>query len=124
MPFRDDLNELWEDAIRNTVASLSLNAVRADETYGVGPIMKDIWTQIVRSRILIADLTGKKSNVFYELGLAHALERDVVLLSQSMDDVPFDLRHLRVIVYQSTGRGLEVLKQTLRRTLSELTGLS
>ena len=49
--------------------------------------------------MMLADLTGKNANVLYELGLAHAIDKPVVLLSQSMDDVPFDLRALRVITY-------------------------
>ena len=48
---------------------------------------------------MLADLTGKNPNVFYELGLAHAARKPVLLVTQSMDDVPFDLRALRVIVY-------------------------
>jgi len=94
MPFGGQLDEAWEDVIRTTVSGVGLKPVRADGIYGTGAIMRDVWIQIVRSRILVADLTGKNPNVFYELGLAHALGRDVVLLSQSMDDVPFDLRHL------------------------------
>lgn len=51
--------------------------------------------------MLLADLTGKNANVFYELGLAHAAINSVVLTVNSIDDVPFDLRHLRVITYDT-----------------------
>jgi hypothetical protein len=47
-------------------------------------------------------MTTKNPNVFYELGLAHALEKPVVLVSSNQDDVPFDLRHIRVILYDQT----------------------
>lgn len=49
--------------------------------------------------MLIAELTERNANVFYELGLAHALSKPVILLSQTIDDVPFDLRGIRVILY-------------------------
>ena len=49
--------------------------------------------------MLVAELTTKNPNVFYELGLAHALRKPVVLVSSNEEDVPFDLRHIRVIVY-------------------------
>jgi hypothetical protein len=48
---------------------------------------------------LLADLSGKNANVFYELGLAHAAPKPVVFTSSNTEDVPFDLRHLRVIIY-------------------------
>jgi hypothetical protein len=48
---------------------------------------------------LLADLTGKNPNVFYELGLAHALAKPVIMVAESMDDIPFDLRALRIILY-------------------------
>ncbi len=47
-------------------------------------------------------MTSKNANVFYELGLAHALEKPVVLVSSNEEDVPFDLRHIRVILYDQT----------------------
>jgi len=47
--------------------------------------------------VLLADLTGKNPNVFYELGLAHALAKPVILIAETLDDIPFDLRALRVI---------------------------
>ena len=50
--------------------------------------------------MLLADLTDKNANVFYELGLAHAAFKPVVFTTSKIEDVPFDLRHLRVIVYE------------------------
>ena len=73
--------------------------VRADELFHTGSVVEQIWEQITKSRILLAELTGKNANVFYELGLAHAAVKPVVFISANVDDVPFDLRHLRVIIY-------------------------
>ena len=61
--------------------------------------MHDIWDAVSASRVLLADLTNKNANVFYELGLAHAAKKPVLMLTQSIEDVPFDLRALRVIPY-------------------------
>lgn len=44
-------------------------------------------------------MTDRNPNVFYELGLAHAISKPVILISKSIDDVPFDLRSIRVLVY-------------------------
>ncbi|MEP6697900.1 MAG: hypothetical protein ABJA34_13630 [Pseudonocardiales bacterium] len=61
--------------------------------------MDQIWRGIRAAKILVAELTTKNPNVFYELGLAHALEKPVVLVSSNQEDVPFDLRHIRVVLY-------------------------
>ena len=73
---------------------------RADELFSTGSVVEQIWEQISKARVLLADLTGKNANVFYELGLSHAAKKPVVFTAAAVDDVPFDLRHLRVIVYE------------------------
>jgi hypothetical protein len=52
-------------------------------------------------------MSGKSPNVFYELGLAHAVGRPAILVANSEEDIPFDLRHIRVIVYDYTSAGWE-----------------
>ena len=73
--------------------------MRADELFTTGSIVEQIWDQITKAALLLADLSGKNANVFYELGLAHAARKPVVFTSSNVEDVPFDLRHLRVIIY-------------------------
>jgi nucleoside 2-deoxyribosyltransferase len=70
--------------------------------FGAGKIIDQIWRGIQSARVLVAELTTKNPNVFYELGLAHALRKPVILVSSNQDDVPFDLRHIRVILYDQT----------------------
>jgi hypothetical protein len=113
MPFLQEFDEVWQDTIRPTVQQLGLQCYRADNIYGPGVVVHDIWENIASSKLLIADLTGKNPNVFYELGLAHAIEKNVILISRTLDDVPFDLRHHRVVVYSVSGRGLAKLRTDL-----------
>lgn len=61
--------------------------------------MEQIWEQIQNASVLLAELTGKNPNVFYELGLSHASLKPVVFLTADLNDVPFDLRHLRIVKY-------------------------
>ncbi len=67
--------------------------------FKTGKIVDQIWLGIHSAKVLVAELTGRNSNVFYELGLAHALQKPVVLVSSNEDDVPFDVQHIRVIYY-------------------------
>lgn len=75
---------------------------------------------ICKSSVVICDLTGKNANVFYEAGIAHSLGKDVILITQSADDVPFDLRHLRYIQYLNNGEGLQQLTAKVTDRLETL----
>jgi hypothetical protein len=99
-PFGGALGGYYESIFKPAIEQAGLVAVRADaEIFGTGKIMDQIWRGIKAASVLVAELTSKNPNVFYELGLAHALEKPVVLVSSNQEDVPFDLRHIRVILY-------------------------
>jgi hypothetical protein len=89
----------YRDVFSPAIKDAGLEPVRADELFSTGTVIEQIWEQIRRAKVLLADLTGKNANVFYELGLAHAKRKPVVFTSGKLEDVPFDLRHLRVIIY-------------------------
>jgi hypothetical protein len=120
MPFLEELSPVFEDHIKPTVTSQSLSCIRADEIVGTKLITWDIWEHVNRARFIIADLTGQNANVFYEVGLAHALGKEVVLLTQSMDDVPFDLQSLRCMLYSYTPRGMKEMEKKLSTTIQEI----
>ena len=76
------------------------DARRADEIPGSQLILQDIVRDIEHSGLIVADLTGNNPNVLFELAIAYSLDKAVVLLTQgSFDDLPFDLRHYRVVQY-------------------------
>ena len=120
MPFTDKLQPIYEDHIRPIIQKAGLRCERADDIRGTSLITHDIWEYINRARFLVAELTDKNANVFYELGLAHALSKEVILLTQSMDSVPFDLKALRCICYDFTPRGVEKLEKVLVATIEAI----
>jgi TIR domain len=91
MPFSvESLNIVYEDFVRPTLVDrCSLRPERGDDVFGSNVIMDDIAKSIRRARLIIADLTGRNANVFYEVGIAHALNKQVLLMTQSIEDVPF-----------------------------------
>lgn len=100
MPFADPIGEYFQYVYEPAIKKAGLKAVRADaDIFGTGKIIDQIWSGINAAKVLVAELTTKNPNVFYELGLAHALNKPVVLVSSNEGDVPFDLRHIRVIYY-------------------------
>lgn len=121
MPFAEELKPVYDDHIKTVVAELGLEAARADDFFTADSIISDIWNAISAARFLVADCTGRNPNVFYELGVAHTLGKRVILIAQSHDDIPFDVQHIRAILYEYTPRGMrgfeKSLKETLRRRL-------
>lgn len=99
-PFAAPLGDYYEKIYRPAIDKAGLRAVRADaDLFGTGKIMDQAWNGINSAKVLVAELTSRNPNVFYELGLAHAMKKPVVLVSASQEDVPFDLQHIRVIYY-------------------------
>jgi len=99
MPMGDWYDDYYSYIYCPAIRAAGLDPYRADDLYRPSAIINDIWKYTRASEIVLADLTGRNANVFYELGLAHAIGRPAVLVAPSMDEVPFDLRNLRIILY-------------------------
>jgi len=125
MPFTATFNTEYEKVIRPAVEAAGLTPVRADEIYSRPHVMQDIWEALRASRMVIAELTGKNTNVFYEVGLAHSLGKPVIIITRDEEDVPFDLKALRYRYYNTEdpfwGENLktaikDMIVQLLRKT--------
>ncbi len=99
MPFGGWFDNYYVDIYKPAIVNAGLEPKRADDIYRPSSIVQDIWDLTKEAKIVLADLTGKNANVLYELGLAHSLAKPAILVTNSMDDVPFDLRALRVIEF-------------------------
>ena len=101
IPFSTDFDDVYEKLIKKTFTELGFEVTRADDVNSYQNILKDIISKIQRSDLIIADLSNKNPNVFYELGIAHTMGKPTIMLSQSVNDVPFDLKSYRIINYSS-----------------------
>lgn len=124
MPFGGWFDRYYQDIYVPAIKEAGLEPVRADELFSTGSVVEQIWEQISKAKVLLADLTDKNANVFYELGLAHAAIKPVVFTASRIDDVPFDLRHLRVIVYEVrepewSSKLKKLITEYLRTTIKE-----
>jgi|GEM_PF-6045000 len=120
MPFAPVFRPVYEDHLKAVAKRVGLSIGRADDFFSNGSIMADIWSAIHAADIILADCTGRNPNVFYEIGIAHTLGRDTILLTRSVDDIPFDLRHLRTIVYDFTPRGMATFEEQCQSTIQTL----
>lgn len=119
MPFDDKFNQV-NSTIKKAAEAVNLKADRVDDIWKKDAIIQDIVNLIDQSSIVVCDCTGKKPNVFYELGIAHTLGREFILITQNENDIPFDLKHLRYIKYLDNGEGREKLCVELQERFKTL----
>ncbi len=121
MPFRAELDQIYRTVVQPCIEAEGLLCRRADEIVGNSAIMQDVWQSICEARIVVADLTGRNPNVFYELGIAHTVGKDTILLAQREEEkLPFDVAHIRTIVYEDTAAGGQRLRESLAKTIQGL----
>lgn len=121
MPFGGWLDDYYEAIYKPAIENAGLEPHRADDLFRPSTIVNDIWSYTKRAKVLLADLSGKNPNVFYELGLAHALAKPAILVAESMDEIPFDLRALRIIVYDKNSPDWgRVLREKIENSIKEV----
>ena len=123
MPFTPELTKIYEAFVKPTVESFNLVCRRADDIDSNNVIMHDIWKSTCEARIIIADLSRLNPNVMYELGIAHTLGKETILIYQvgsEKDKFPFDVTHIRRIEYDDTATGGKKLEQKLKGTLASV----
>ncbi|MEW6665927.1 MAG: hypothetical protein AB1512_11995 [Thermodesulfobacteriota bacterium] len=99
MPFGEPFDTIYNECVGPAVKSACLAPSRGDSRFRPAPIVDDICRMIQDAVILVADLTTGNQNVLYEIGLAHAIGKPVVLVAEQLTDIPFDLQSLRVLIY-------------------------
>jgi hypothetical protein len=117
MQFSEPYNEVYSQVIRDTCRLFGLEAVRADEIYGPGLIIKDVIDQILNSRVVIADISPPNPNVYFEVGYALAWGKPIVLLAKKGTDLPFDVSAFRVLFYEDSISGKSRVEEGLKRHL-------
>ncbi|MEL7004047.1 MAG: hypothetical protein AAFN93_15105 [Bacteroidota bacterium] len=117
----------YEKIIQPALTEINIECVRGDEIYTKQRIVDDIWVSIRNCRFLLAELTGKNPNVMYEIGLAHAIGKPVIIITRNDDDVPFDLKAIRYLFYDINdpfwGENLKKGIQNLAKKVLENPGI-
>jgi hypothetical protein len=116
MPFREQFDDVYRN-IKGVVESNGYECVRADEIFKPMNIMRIVVELIHRADILIADVTGRNANVFYELGYSHAIGKRTILLTQRDEDVPFDVKQQQYVRYKKGPSMKRTLEHALTRYL-------
>lgn len=115
-PFHEDYLETYQ-AIRRTCEDVGLRCLRGDEEFVKGDLLNHILSLIVKARLVIANIDGRNPNVFYELGIAHALDKQTILVASSVPDLAFDVKALKIVLFQDFEQLKIGLRQELPRAL-------
>lgn len=99
-PFHKDFFPTFE-VIKKVCEYADLKCIRGDEKNFKGDIFSNVLRNIVQSKIIIANISGRNPNVMYELGLAHALDKNVILVAETLNNIPVDLQSKRIVTYQN-----------------------
>jgi len=116
--FKEVLDYIIKSGVK--ASGYTLQVVRADDIDRAGSFIKDILENLYGSYVVVADLTEQNPNVFYELGVRHALSPRTILIAQSVDDIPSDLREYRTIVYDTSAKGAAEFSARLKKYLGEM----
>jgi len=120
MPFKDDMKEVYREAIKPACERAGFAALRVDELKGAFNINRKIIEHIFSSAAIVADLTGWNPNVFYEMGVAHAIDNKTITIIQKKDKLPFDVAAYRGIFYEQTEAGLAKLREDIFESLQNI----
>ena len=124
MQFSSPFNEIYADVIKKSCEDNGVEAVRADEIYGPGLIIGDVAQEILRSKLIIADITPQNANVFFEVGYGFALNKPTILLAEKATKLPFDVSAFRVLFYEDSIAGKARIEQGLQKHIKAILGIS
>lgn len=117
MPFSEQRWEVFEYGIAPACKSAGFEAVRVDQLKGPFNINRRIIEHLFTCDVVIAEITDKNPNVFYEMGVAHVLDNKTIMIAQNAQELPFDIRNYRCIIYQQSVKGLQKLQAEIVESL-------
>ena len=121
MQFTEEYNALFSDVIRPTCESFGYQVIRGDDSINTGLIIQDITKSIQEASIIIAEITPDNPNVYYEVGFAHALLKQTILLSdRKRGRLPFDISGFRTLFYDNTIAGKSAVEARLKQHLQAI----
>lgn len=101
--------------IEKVCSEYGLRVSRGDEEFVEGDMLKHILEKMLKAKIIVANINGRNPNVFYEMGIAHALDKPVIVISKYGNEIPFDLRSKQMVLYKNRMELSDLLRKALIR---------
>ena len=99
-PFHSEFDGVY-GVVKSVCEKSGIRCIRGDEQNFKGDIFPHVLKSLVQAKVIVANLGGRNPNVLYELGLAHALDKTTILISQLLDDLPVDVKSKRIVTYKN-----------------------
>lgn len=100
-PFHSKYDDVFE-VVKSVCEKADIRCIRGDEQNFKSDIFSHVLSNIVKAKVVVANLSGRNPNVLYELGIAHSLDKTTIMLSQLLDDLPVDIKSKRIVTYNET----------------------
>lgn len=101
MPFAKEYEDTYVFGIQSPIHAIGLLCERVDLVAFTGDILERVKTRIDTASLIVAELTGANANVYLEVGYAWGRGRPTLLIARSGDDLKFDVRGQRCIIYDN-----------------------
>lgn len=119
MPFDPSFDKIYEKLIKPPLEEVGYEVKRADDFTSRNNILQTIVVGIAQADLIIAEISVVNANVMYELGICHALDKPTIMICQSLDEIPFDLRSYKLEVYSTDFDEVDKLKDSIREAGEE-----
>ena len=116
-PLKKPFYEIYQSHISNVAKKIGFSINRAYEIFGTQLMLANVWESINIASLIIADITDKDPRVMYEIGLAHAIGKPIVIITQEIEDTFFDLGHNEYINYNNNKEGFLKLEFELEQAI-------
>lgn len=121
MPFGEEWSDEIFDVLQDISNITNCKLIRTDILFETNEIIDDIWREINRAEIIIADITNHNANVFYEIGIAHTLGKRVILIRKDDgQETPFDIKLWRYYDYNLSPTKVKIFKEKMITLINKL----
>jgi hypothetical protein len=124
MEFRQPFLGIYEGLIKPVVEEEGFRPLKSDDIFSTTAVIEDIWENINRAALVLAEITTNNPNVMYELGICHTIGKNVMMITQDTSNIPFNFRHLRCYGYDNDISGGNELRDNLRSVLRQIRSTS
>lgn len=114
-------DQILKHIINPATKECGYKAIRADQISEPGRITSQVIQRIIDDPLVIADLTGKNPNVFYELAIRHAIRKPFIQLIDKKEQLPFDVADMRTI--QVDHHDLDSVEESKKQIINQIRSL-
>jgi hypothetical protein len=120
MEFQPPYTDIYDHLIKPTVEGEGFRCLKSDDIFTTTSVIEDIWANINKAALIIAEISSNNPNVMYELGICHTVGKNVMLITQYPDKIPFNFRHMRCYPYKNDIPGSDELKRNIKSVIQHM----